>query len=159
MKKFIVLTASILLLTSLHAQTKTYKGAWFDISYPASFKAKGSQKSSSADGYESAVFKSPDQLVEFYVFSPQWSGTPTDIELKTTEKLMSTKSDTTGQQITRWWTITAKNNSYIRSYQEKKDESLNVNWVIGIKYKNQQTYTKYKKQYAAFKASLTQYAD
>lgn len=159
MKAAVFVAIFSLFQLNLYAQTKTYKGAWFDIRYPANFKAKGSLRSVSADGYESAVFTSPDQLVEFYVFSPQWSGNPSDIDLKDTEKLLSTRSDTSGSQVNRWWTIAAKNNSYTRSYQEKKDESLNVNRVFGIRYKSQQAYKLYRKAYADFKASLIQYAD
>lgn len=159
MKRLFLLVIVSFSFSTLFGQTKIFKGAWFDIKYPSSFKAKGSLKSSSAEGFESAFFESSDRLVEFYVFSPQWSGVPSDISLKETEKLSSTKTEINGSQITIWWTITAKNGSYIRSYQEKKDESLNINWVVGIKYKNQIAYNKYKTQYSAFKASLKQYAD
>lgn len=159
MKKICLFFVSVFFISGVQAQTKTYKGAWFDIKYPSAFKAKGSQKSSSADGYESATFQSPDKLVEFYVFSPQWSGYPSDIDLKPGEKLLSSKSDTSGSVITRWWTISANDKSYTRSYQEQKNEDMNVNWVIGIKYKDQQAYNKYRTRYAAFKASLVQYAD
>lgn len=142
------------------AQIKTYKGAWFDIKYPSGFTAKGSLKSASAaQGYESAVFTSPDKLVQFYVFSPQWNGEATDIALKATEKISNTQSKFSGKQETKWWTITAKDGSYSRSYQEKKNEELNVSWVLGIKYKNQAAFNRYKKNYGAFKRSLVQYAD
>jgi hypothetical protein len=37
--------------------------------------------------------------VEFYFYSPQWSGNPTDIALKNTEEATSTASETTGNVI------------------------------------------------------------
>ncbi len=77
-------------------QTKTFSGPWFDINYPTIFLAKGSLKSSTADGFESAIFKSLDNLVEFYIFSPQWNGEATDIVLKTKEILSSSKSEIKG---------------------------------------------------------------
>jgi hypothetical protein len=151
------------LTTALYAQTKTFSGAWFDIKYPAKFKAKASMKSaSSSTGCESATFTSPDNSVQFYVFSPQWSGKATDIDLKKNEKIVEQRIDTSGEnreKILKTWTIMANDSSYFRSYQEKANSDLSVNWVVGIKYKDKASYEKYKKQYLAFKASLIQYGD
>jgi hypothetical protein len=160
MKKIYLIALIIFSTTTLLGQTKIFKGAWFEVKYPSSFTAKSSLKSStSSEGCESALFESPDHLVEFYIFSPQWSGNPTDISLKSTEKLSGTSTQTSGTQILKWWKISAKDGSYTRSYYEKRDTLLNTNLVFGIKYKNQHSYNKYKKQYLAFKSSLIQYAD
>jgi len=160
MKKTILLAAIVFISAALSGQTKTFKGAWFDIKYPTTFTPRPSMKSAtSSDGYESAFFQSPDGLVEFYIFSPQWSGIPTDITLKSTENTSGTTYKTTGDVTVKWWTITAKNGSYTRTYQETTNSTANTNWVVGLKYKNQSAYNKYKKQYLAFKASLIQYAD
>lgn len=73
----------------------TYKGAWFDIEYPASFKVENSLKSStSSEGFDSAFFTSPDGKVQFYIFSPQWSGKPGDIKIQENEKMLETKAET-----------------------------------------------------------------
>ena len=159
MRKFSLLICMIFCAISLNAQLKTFKGAWFDIKYPSSFKAKGSQKSMSASGWESATFKSPDGLVEFYVFSPQWRADVNDIDITANEKLVSKDSSMKGSEKSVWWTIAAKNGGYIRSYQESSNEEFNTNRVFGIKYKNAAALAKYKTQYEAFKKTLTQYAD
>lgn len=159
MKRIVLLALAILYTHIVFGQTKVYKGAWFRINYPSTFTAKSSLKSTSAGGYESARFISPDRLVEFYVFSPQWSGDPKDIALKPNEKLAETRSQTKESQISTWWKITAKDGSYSRSYYEKKDTLLNTKYVFGIKYSNQKAYMRYQKKYAAFKSSLIQYAD
>lgn len=142
---------------TVYSQTKVFNGAWFEIKYPSNFTAIGSLKSISADGFESAIFKSPDGLVEFYIFSPQWGGEYSDINLKSNEKLQSTETKIIGEKTIKYWTIADKNAKYIRSYQETKDES--TNWVIGIKYKDQIAYNKYKQMYLKFKLSLKQFAD
>lgn len=158
--KHVLFFAAIALSATSAGQTLTFKGAWFDIKYPASFTAKGSMKSATAEqGYESAFFESPDHLVEFYIYAPQWSGNPTDISLKKNEKLTSSSSQKSGSQTTKWWTIAAKDGSYTRSYQEKRNTALNTCVVFGIRYRNMQAYNKYKNEYLSFKASLTQYAD
>ena len=140
-----------------NAQSKVFKGAWFDIQYPASFTEVCSLKSISSDGCESAFFKSSDGLVEFYIFSPQWKAAYTDIALKSTEKQTQSKIVHKCSKTIKFWTIVDKSGQYTRSYQEIADES--TNWVIGLKYKNQAAYNKYKSAYLAFKKSLKQYAD
>ena len=159
MKRIIIFFTVIIIGKTTMAQTKIFNGAWFDINYPSNFIAKGSLKSTTSDGFESAIFKSPDNLVEFYVFSPQWNGEATDILLKTKEILSSSKSEINGDVETKWWTITSSDGSYSRSYTQKYDKSQNTKCIIGIKYKNGSALEKYKKEYALFKKSLKQYAD
>ncbi|MGB3007726.1 MAG: hypothetical protein WBC06_14510 [Chitinophagaceae bacterium] len=160
MKKIILFAVFVFTTATLFGQTKTFTGAWFEIKYPSTFTPRPSLKSAtSQQGYESAFFKSADGLVEFYIYAPQWSGNPTDIALKNTEKTSGATSKTSGSVTIKWWTITAKNGSYTRTYQETRDNVSNTKWVVGIKYKNQTAYNKYKQQYIAFKASLIQFGD
>ncbi len=160
MKNIYTLIISVCLALLSSSQAKTYKGAWFEIKYPAGFFVKPSQKSpSDANRYESVFFRSPDGIVEFYIFSPQWNGEANDIALQKSEKLVNTKKQTEGDKQIKWWTIASKNGSYTRMYQETWNETSNTKWVVGIKYKNPAAYNKYKNQYLMFKASLVQYAD
>lgn len=161
MKRTILLSIFATTFIALSAQTKTFNGGFFEIKYPPAFSAKGSLISQTAgDGsFDSAVFTSPDGEVEFYVYSPQWSGEPTDIALKNNEKEVSRKVKKGEKQTLTFWTIADKKGNYTRSYQETRNEIENTLWVIGIQYKNMKAYNKYKKQYLAFKASLVQYAD
>lgn len=141
--------------------TKRFNGAWFDISYPASFTATPSLRSTtSKEGFESVFFTSPDGEVIFYVFSPQWGGEPTDIDLKKGELLISQDSSANEdlQREVKHWTIEATDKSYRRSYEETIMDQ-HINWVLGIQYKNEAAYKKYQQQYLAFKKSLLQYAD
>lgn len=139
--------------------TSVYHGAWFDIKYPSEFIAKGSIPSISSDGFDSATFTSPDNSVEFYVFSPQWNGEAHDIAVREHETRFNSKTDDSNSRIVEWWTIEAKDKSYTRSYQKTIDKQSNTVTIIGLKYKNQESYNKHKKQYLDFKASLKQYAD
>ena len=146
--------------TTLTAQTKTFRGAWFTVEYPANFTAEGSLPSATSgedEAFDSATFTSPDGSVTFYVYSPQWSGDPTDIELSENEREGQRKVTRGKRQTVTYWTIGAKDGSYTRSYQEvREDETMHV---LGIHYTTQQAYNKYKKQYLQFKASLEQFAD
>ena len=168
MKKLTFQLLNILLLTiSLIVPTyaadkglSTYKGAWFDIQYPANFRVRSALTSSSS-GYDSAFFTSPDGTVEFYVFSPQWNGDPSeDIAINPAEEVYEAQKqeEKNGKQV-RWVTISAKNQAYTRSYVDTEDTISNTRLVFGIKYHNQKAYNKYKSAYLKFKKSLKQYAD
>lgn len=158
-KSFLLLFTICLAAYSFCQQTNKFTGAWFDIDYPRTFTARGSMLSTTADGFESAFFRSPDSLVEFYIFSPQWNGEPTDIMLTPSESMSSSKTENGKEISVKFWTISAKNGSYMRSYQETYNRSFNTKWVVGIKYKNKSAYDHYKDQYIKFKKSLKQYAD
>ena len=141
------------------AQTATFKGAWFQIQYPSNFIATGSMKSLTADGFDSAVFTSPNKQVEFYVFSPQWEGEANDIKLQGQEKLINTKTQISGDTEITWWTITSPNGTYQRSYVQKTHKIFHTTCIFGIMYKNAKAFDLYKKEYANFKNSLQPFAD
>jgi len=54
----------------------SFRGAWFDITYPAGFQVVPRDAPQSTPGPEpdGVSFVSPDGAVEFYVYSPQWQG-------------------------------------------------------------------------------------
>lgn len=137
-----------------------YKGAWFEIQYPKDFTVKNSQKSSTrVDGFDSALFLSPDGKVQFYVFSPQWSGEPKDIVLKTSEtQTPPTTQIENGLEVKRW-TIQAKDGSYSRSYESSAETDSKINKVFGIHYSTEKDLAEYRTQYLHFKNSLEQFAD
>ena len=157
---------SVLPLVGLGSQTpkrswRTYKGAWFEIKYPATFKARPSLESISFDGqYDSAVFTAADGSAEFYVFAPQWNGKPTDIEIDATkEDYVSQDAEQKGTITVRRVTIKAKDGTYTRAFEDTENTDLNIRRVFGFKYKNQVTYDRYRAQYLTFKKSLQQFSD
>lgn len=160
-RKVLCTTVAAIFFLHLSAQDRTFTGAWFEVKYPSDFTAQGSMGGGSAEEnlFDSAFFTSPDGEVEFYIFSPMWGGEPTDIGLQPNEKETNREVKNTANQTVTYWTISAKDGSYVRSYQETRNEMENTVWVVGIKYKNQKAYERYKKQYIAFKSSLQQFAD
>jgi len=137
-----------------------FKGAWFAIKYPPGFTVKPGQKSrTSAHGYDSAFFISPDQQVEFYVFSPQWNGKP-EIAAASVNEIVISKDVKTKNTITiTQATVKDKNNNYLRSWLDREDKLSNTRLVFGIKYKDKVSYQKYRPDYLIFKSSLRQFAD
>lgn len=157
---------SLVPLVALGAQSRksgwrTYKGAWFEIKYPANFKAHASLESISFDGqYDSAVFTAADGSAEFYVFAPQWNGKPSDIEIDPgKEEYVSQQAEQKGTINVGRVTIRAKDASYTRAFEDTENTDLNIRRVFGFKYKNRAAYDKYRSQYLTFKGSLQQFSD
>jgi hypothetical protein len=116
--------------------------------------------SSSTRGYDSVFFSAQDGTVEFYVFSPQWNGIPSDIEINPqTEVLVSRDASQKSGKNIRRITIRALEGSYLRSYEDTEDTTTNTRKVLGIKYVNAAAYNRYRQAYLVFKASLVQFAD
>lgn len=154
MKYNFIFAVALLFSIQATAQFKPFLGAGFEVSYPNSFMAIGSKRSPEVNGYESVFFSSPDGSVEFYIYSPTNKGVPNDIDVKINEKI-SPIQVTSGKAVSaRFWTITAKDNSYTRAYHESIDSKTGSNWIVGIKYKSQAAYNKYKNDYLAFKKSF-----
>ena len=150
-----------LVATLAAAGTKKYRGAWFEVHYPADFKLRNSlQSSGMPHEFDSAFFVSPDGQVRFYIFSPQWGGDTPDIAVKPeleTEK--TDKTETANGFKKRWYTITPRKAGFTRSYVETTSEDGAIHWVIGIEYADKKAYEKYQSSYLAFKKSLKQFAD
>ncbi len=141
-------------------KTGIFRGAWFDVSYPADFSVKPSLKSTTAEGYDSAEFISSDGAVSFYVFAPQWGGNATDIALiPEHEQLVTEQRRQVRDREMHWFTIAARDGSYHRSYQETIARQGSVKTVVGIRYKNEVARLRYQKAYQLFRSSLKLYAD
>jgi hypothetical protein len=154
MKYNFLFAVALLFSIQATAQLNLFGGAGFEVSYPNTFRAVGSQRSPEKNGYESVFFTSPDGGVEFYIFSPINKGVPNDIDVKINEKISPIQL-TSGKTVSaKFWTITAKDNSYTRAYHESIDSKTGSNWIVGIKYKSQAAYNKYKNDYLAFKKSF-----
>lgn len=139
---------------------RTYAGAWFEIKYPANFQVRPSLPSASGQGHDSAFFSSQDGAVEFYVFSPQWNGEPSDIALRSRwETAVSQTTQRSGSKVIRRATIRARDGSYTRAFEDVEDTTTNTRRVFGIKYLNQAAYNRYRQNYLTFKQSLRQFAD
>ncbi len=142
------------------APTATYSGAWFEIDAPADFTVRPSIPSGSADGFDSAFFAAPDGSVEFYVHAPQWGGEPSDIAIDpATESLTDEKIVTDGPVTRRWFTISADDGSYSRSYLTIADARGPTTRTIGIRYDSLESLRANNSAYAAFRDSLRQFAD
>lgn len=139
-----------------------YRGSWFEIQYPKEFIATPSSGET-----DEAKFFLPDGSIEFFVFSPLWGGNPADyLNISSTEELVDEKTEESGddlkKQVIRWVTLKAKDGSYYRSFISIKSQvgtGSDIHKVLGIKYKDNATYEKYKDSYVSFKKSLKQFSD
>ena len=139
---------------------KVFQGAWFEISYPAGFTPAPSLASSTAEGYDSAVFTAPDGSVSFYIYAPQWGGEPTDIALDPErETLVADNRAVQNDREIRHLTICAKDGSYCRSYRDTIAQQGSVRTVVGITYRDEEARRRHLQDYLRFRNSLQQFAD
>jgi hypothetical protein len=138
-----------------------YKGAFFDIKYPSNFSVVKREPGNGTEPgqVDGASFKSPDGKVEFYVFSPQWEGTPTWFRKRPGEKCVSYKQTKKNEVTTTWVTYRGPGGAYERSYVDSHDTRLNTRKIFGFQYRNKSAYQTYRARYLKFKGSLIQYAD
>ncbi len=145
-----------------------YSGTWFDVEYPSSFKPSPNEiNGTNHIKTDEARFTSEDGSVEFYVYSPLWSGQSNYLTLSDTEDLVGRREVGTpgtgfDKALTEWVTVKAKDNSYYRSYvhfRKQIDTGSEYTYTFGIKYKDANAYLTYKDAYIAFKKSLVQFGD
>ncbi|MFP4248606.1 MAG: copper amine oxidase N-terminal domain-containing protein [Armatimonadota bacterium] len=143
----------------------TYRGPWFDIDYPAGFRPAGYDHAPTADGYDEdgMRFISADRAVEFYVYSPLWSGEPAWPTVWRGETVLERTASTEGVDIEKkaftWVTVQSPRDDYTRSWVEIHQPELNVKYYFGIRYDSMDAYDRWRDAYARFKDSLVQYAD
>ena len=156
----VVLTIAFLTQALAASGWNVYRGAWFEIKYPAGFMVRESLSSAtSTKGYDSVFFASPDGLVEFYVYSPQWSGEPTDIIPDPATEVVTDRKEERGKDRTVLFiTLKAKDGSYWRSLADTRTDN-NTRTVFGYRYKDGAALKMYRPDYLIFKKSLVQYAD
>lgn len=164
----IVVTAAFAATVFAGDGWKIYRGNWFEIKYPSSFKAhkphcESDRTSQSADQDRNcATFISPDKEVEFYIFAPQWAGDPVYVRPLGSEVIQGEKVIKQAQNGSRseWVTYAAKDGSYLRSLLIiRRGEDDAVEQIFGVKYKDKSAYDRYKDRYDRFKNSLVRFAD
>lgn len=138
----------------------TFKGSWFDIKYPIGFKTVIREPAATGGGdgvaCDGVSFISPDGLVEFYIYSPQWSGSPKWILRREGEKQTAYSVKKQGDKTVTY--VTRKGPGYMRSYADYRQYE-SVRWVFGYKYASEAARKAYSPLYLKFKQSLKQYAD
>lgn len=146
----------------------SYMGSWFNIQYPGDFTASPSEPVEEWEDIkyintDEASFVSPEGDVEFFVYSPQWSGEPKDyLELKGNEKIISEETTENGEQVTKTAVIQSETPEYFREYESVRyfvGTGSEIHHVFGFKYKNEELKTAYNDQFETFKSSLEQFAD
>ncbi len=152
--------------TLLEHGLKRYNGQYFSVEYPAVFLASPSgpiQSFNPNDNLEAldekpdnepvgdyyfintdeAYFEAPDKSVEFFVYSPQWSGESESYrKVLHSEQITAHEEKSTikkgvhyGHIKTDWVTLKARNGSYYRSYVHKKSchtKNLKVVYLMAL---------------------------
>ena len=137
---------------------KIFSGAWFDVLIPADFAGKGSMLSSTGNGFDSVWFNHPDVDIQLYIYSPQWGGSPMDIE--NNENVVSVSESNT---IESDKSITEKNiifkNKMVGFFQTTESLDSTTHLTVGYKVKNVPLSNQQENIFNCFKSSVQQYTD
>jgi len=135
-----------------------YAGAFFEIQYPEGFTVGAQERSlSSPDSFDGASFVSPDGQVEFYVFSPQWSGQSAWINPRAGEKVVEDRNETQGEETIRHVTLEGPKGR--RSYKLVRNQTDHTMHILGISYRNPEALERYAVDWERFRGTLRQFAD
>jgi hypothetical protein len=140
---------------------RTYTGAWFKVKVPPGFRVEARELRMAGDRreFDGVSCTSPDGKVEFYVYSPQWSGTPKWIALRAGEKRVDSSVESGAKRTVTYVTIKGPGGRYTRSYADTRGKQDGTRTIYGFQYRDQATYRKYRPPYMQFKKSLVQFAD
>lgn len=144
-----------------------YTGNWFEINYPKDFAPSPTEplqvwEDISYIETDEAYFLSPDQSVEFFVYSPQWDGEPKDYLMAKENEEIFSEEKTEEENIVKTETIfKEKNAEYFRKALSTRETlgDTKLHWVFGIKYVNEDALANYEEDFNKFKESLVQFAD
>lgn len=141
---------------------KTYSGAWFNIDYPSDFSITESIKSWTSDTepikYDSAFFYTADKTAYFYVYSPQWSGTPNDLQILPGEKIISQNKEVYNDRTETTMVTVYGNEESERIVRDTTDPESNIHFITIFKYQKGNRF-KFEDDYKKFYTSLAQFAD
>ena len=133
-----------------------FEGGYFKVDVPLGFSINPSLASSKDGAYDSVVLRSPDGGAEFYVFAPERGGVASDIILDTSSEQIvdETVGEDQSRFVNSWWSISAIDESYIRSYHSRIEVATERLTVFGLRYRSKDDFNAYIDLYREFKKSF-----
>lgn len=146
-------------------ELQNYAKDYFSLTYPSTFMIQ------TADTDYGKLISTDDTVI-IELYSPLWSGEPTNLFQRSNEDEVATKTTTstdsnsslgTGTtKTTTWKTFQAKDGLYTRSIEDNLftgPDGTKTRYTWSVQYKNQEAYDLHKSDYLIVKDSLIQYAD
>lgn len=133
-----------------------YEGAWFSAQIPTDMEVQPSLTSSSGEGADSIWVRSEDGQTEFYLYSPQWSGTPYDIFVGAQDRNELTRQDT---QTDSFVELELTYESSVGRFEIAQSSDPVSHKTVGYRTTNGELSPESSQKYDCFKISITQYAD
>ncbi|MGC3938972.1 hypothetical protein ACOTTU_14315 [Roseobacter sp. EG26] len=133
-----------------------YEGAWFTVKIPQGMEVEPSRTSSIDKEALSIWVRSEDGRTEFYLYSPQWGGTPYDIFLGALAKRELTQRDTPTDNFTDL-ELTYKD--AIGRFEISQSSDPVSHRTVGYRTKTGELSQETLQKYDCFKNSINQYSD
>jgi hypothetical protein len=133
-----------------------FEGAWFNVQIPDGMTATQSLASSTGEGADSIWVSSASGATQFYVYSPQWGGTPYDIFLDATKRREINRKETEQQSQTDL-ELTYQNQTGRFDIVQSNDPVSHL--TTGYRSSTGELTQQELQQYTCFKGSINQFSD
>ena len=138
---------------------KVYKGNFFSIGVPPGFEVFPEGDPGGAGKYDEVGLWNEALQVKFSVYSPQWNGEASMMQVLRYETLKSREEKTTGGVKEIQLQMADEEHGYIRFVVSRTKLNENTNTTFGIQIPNMKVYEKVKPTYVKWKTTLEQFAD
>ena len=138
---------------------KVYKGNFFSIGVPPGFEVFPEGDPGGAGKYDEVGLWNEALQVKFSVYSPQWNGEASMMQVLRYETLKSREEKTTGGVKEIQLQMADEEHGYIRFVVCRIKLNENTNTTFGIQIPNMKVYEKVKPTYVKWKTTLEQFAD
>ena len=147
------------LKAALPAGWKLYEGNFFSIGVPPGFEVFPEGDPGGAGKYDEVGLWNEALQVKFSVYSPQWNGEASMMQVLRYETLKSREEKTTGGVKEIQLQMADEEHGYIRFVVSRTKLNENTNTTFGVRMPNMKVYEQVKPTYVKWKASLEQFAD
>lgn len=155
----LVLAPLAALRAEVPAGWKVFKGNFFSIGVPPGFQAFPEGDPGGGGKYDEVDLWNEALQVKFSVYSPQWNGEATMMQVLRYETLKSREEKTSGGVKEIQLQMADEEHGYIRFVVSRTKLNENTNTTFGIQIPNMKVYEKVKPTYVKWKTTLEQYAD
>jgi len=138
---------------------KVYKGNFFSIGVPPGFEVFPEGDPGGAGKYDEVGLWNEALQVKFSVYSPQWNGEASMMQVLRYETLKSREEKTTGGVKEIQLQMADEEHGNIRFVVSRTKLNENTNTTFGIQIPNMKVYEKVKPTYVKWKTTLEQFAD
>ena len=133
-----------------------YEGAWFEVQIPAGMTVIPSSPSSTGEGSDSIWVRSDADDTEFYLYAPQWGGTPYDIFLGVSDRQELAQDERESRVFSE---LQLQYENSVGRYETEQSTDPVSHRTIGFRNKSGALSDEDQLRFNCFKESIIQFSD